>query len=107
MAIELTNFEELENKYYGKPGSAKREKYELEYRKEVFGYLIKRIRERKNLTQEELAQRLNMDKSYISRIENHQKKMRLDTFLKVLKAMDAKVELRVDFDGDKEKLNLL
>ena len=69
--------------------------------------MVKRLRERKKLTQDELAQRLGMDKSYISRIENNQKQVRLDTFLKVLKALDAKVELRVDMDDMKEKVNLI
>ncbi|CAN5313754.1 helix-turn-helix transcriptional regulator [soil metagenome] len=107
MALKLTKFEDLEDKFFGLPGTTKREKYELEYRKAVFGELVKRLRERKNLTQDELAQRLGMDKSYISRIETNQKQVRLDTFLRVLKALDAKVELRVDMDDMKEKVNLL
>jgi HTH-type transcriptional regulator / antitoxin HipB len=107
MAIQLTDFNDLKDKHYGKPGTAAREQYELGFRKEVFGLLVKRLRERKNLTQDELAMRLGMDKSYISRIENNQKQVRLDTFLKVLKALDAKVELRVDMDDMKEKVNLI
>ena len=107
MAITLTNFKDLEDKYFGKIGTSKRDRYENGYRSEIYSLLIKRLRERKKLTQDELAQRLNMDKSYISRIESNQKQIRLDTFLKVLKALDAKVELRVDLGDTKEKVNLI
>lgn len=35
------------------------------------GVVLRELRESNNITQKELALRLNVDKSYISRLENH------------------------------------
>jgi HTH-type transcriptional regulator/antitoxin HipB len=67
---KLTNWDDhLDNKY-GKVGTPTRDKYEEEFEAFKIGVLIQEARKRKNLTQEELAQKVGTTKNYISRIEN-------------------------------------
>src|SRR5215831_14719481 len=90
-SLKLTSFDALENKYYGKKGTSKREAYETAFNEELIGEIIKQIREKQNLTQDELAQLLNINKSNISKIENNLKSIRMDTFFRVIEALNTKM----------------
>src|ERR1035437_7490307 len=79
--------EELEEKYFGKQGTANREQYETQVKLEAIGELLKQTREDSNLTQSQLAKKLGIDKTYVSKMENNLKTQRLDTIIKVLKAL--------------------
>jgi len=101
--LKTIPFTELENKYFGKKGSAKREIYETELQEEIIGELIRQAREKQHLTQEELADRLGINKSNISKMENNIKSIRVGTLIKVLKVLNAKVSLHVEFSSKKRK----
>jgi DNA-binding XRE family transcriptional regulator len=94
---KLTSFEELENKHYGQRGSLKREAYENAFKEELIGELIKQIREKQNLTQDELAALMNINKSNISKIENNLKSIRMETFFRVLEALNTKMTIKLEF----------
>ena|SRR5215831_11527092 len=96
-SLKLTSFESLENKYHGKKGTAKRETYEIAFKEELIGEIIKQIREKQNLTQDELAQSLNINKSNISKIENNLKSIRMDTFFRVIEALNTKMTIKLEF----------
>jgi HTH-type transcriptional regulator/antitoxin HipB len=96
-SLKLTSFEALEDKYYGKKGTAKREAYETSFKEELIGEIIKQIREKQNLTQDQLAQILNVNKSNISKIENNLKSIRMDTFFRVLEALNTKMTIKLQF----------
>ena len=55
------------------------ENYEAGYLEFKIGVLLRQAREEAGLTQEEVAQRLDTQKSAISRIENHAEDIRLST----------------------------
>lgn len=80
----LTSFANHLDKQYGKRGSKKREVYEREFETFKLGVLIQEMRERKNLTQEELAEKCGTTKSYISRIENNASDIRLSTLMRIV-----------------------
>lgn len=50
----------------------------------TIGLLIKEARQEKGITQEELAQRVGTTKSYISKIENNVKEVRLSTLQRIV-----------------------
>jgi HTH-type transcriptional regulator/antitoxin HipB len=80
---KLTNWDDhLDNKY-GKVGTPTRDKYEEEFEAFKIGVLIQEARKRKNLTQEELAQKVGTTKNYISRIENNASDIRLSTLMRI------------------------
>jgi Uncharacterized protein conserved in bacteria len=96
-SLKLTSFEELETKHYGKKGSPKREAYETAFKEELIGELIRQIREKQNLTQDQLAALLNINKSNISKIENNLKSIRMETFFRILEALNTKMTIKLEF----------
>lgn len=80
----LTSFTDHLDKQYGKRGTAKREAYEQEFEAFKLGVLIQEMREKQNLTQEQLAEKCGTTKSYISRIENNASDIRLSTLMRII-----------------------
>lgn len=81
----LTSFGEHLDKRYGKRGTKSREVYEQEFEAYKLGVLIQELREKQNLTQEQLAAKCGTTKSYISRIENNASDIRLSTLMRIIK----------------------
>ena len=76
--------DQFKEKNYGKRGTAKRDKLEAGYENFKIGSLIHDARLEKGLTQEELADKVGTTKSYISKIENNIKEVRLSTLQKIV-----------------------
>ena len=81
----LTSFGDHLEQQYGKRGTKKREAYEQEFEAFKLGVLIQEMREKQNLTQEQLAQKCGTTKSYISRIENNASDIRLSTLMRIVR----------------------
>ncbi|GAA4420908.1 helix-turn-helix transcriptional regulator [Nibrella viscosa] len=87
---------EFKDKYYGKPGSAKREELEAGYETFRLGALLHEARLEKGLTQEELAEKVGTTKSYISKIENGVKEVRLSTLQKIVElGLGGRIQLSI------------
>ncbi len=69
--------------------------YESGYQKFKIGIILKLAREEAGLTQEELAKKINVKKSAISRIENHAKDIKLSTLEKIAKGLGKKLKIEV------------
>lgn len=80
----LTSFADHLDKQYGKKGTSKRETYEQEFEAFRLGVMIQEMREKKNMTQEQLAIKCGTTKSYISRIENNASDIRLSTLMRII-----------------------
>lgn len=100
--LKTKTFDELQDKYFGKKESKKRKAYEAEFQAEKISEFLKQARVSMNYTQAQLASKLGIDKSYISKIENNVKSQRVDTIVKVLKALQAKMFIRIEV-GDISK----
>ena len=101
--LKVTPLEKVKEKHLGKRGTPEREEYETELKLEVIGELLKQAREHQNLTQAQLAKRMGINKSNISKMENNIKSIQFDTFLKVMKALSAKLTVRLELDGRSKK----
>ncbi len=99
--------EELETKYFGKMGTPKRDAYETQIQLDLIGELIKQTRERNNLSQAQLAKKLGMDKTYVSKMENNVKTQRLDTIIKVFKALKGQLFVRVGAGEAMKEIELI
>jgi ribosome-binding protein aMBF1 (putative translation factor) len=75
---------EFKDKHYGKTGTEKRDELEAGYEQFKLGALIHEARLEKGMTQEQLAIKCGTTKSYISRIENNVKEVRLSTLQKIV-----------------------
>jgi len=80
----ILTLEQFKDKHYGKRGTSKREKLEEGYENFRIGALIHEARIVKGLTQEELAEKVGTTKSYISKIENDVKEVRISTLQKIV-----------------------
>jgi ribosome-binding protein aMBF1 (putative translation factor) len=80
----IITLEQFKDKHYGKRGTAKREALEAGYENFKIGVLIHEARLEKGLTQEELAEKVGTTKSYISKIENNIKEVRLSTLQRIV-----------------------
>ena len=89
------------DKHIGKRGTSKREAFESELRIDLLGQAIKRARQERNLTQEQLGELVGVQKAQISKIENSVKNARFETILKVFDALGAKVNFNVELNKQK------
>jgi len=80
----VTTFDEMLDKKYGKKGVAKRDKWEQDFEAFRIGALLEDARLKMGMTQEELAEKCGTNKSYISRIENNASDIRLSTLMKII-----------------------
>lgn len=94
--MKTYDFDTAKDKYLGKRGTEKREKYEDELRLDLIGYAIKQARKERNLTQEQLGKLVGVQKAQISKIENNLTDARFETILKVFKALNAKISFNVE-----------
>ena len=72
------------------------ENYEVGYLEFKIGVLLRQAREAAGLTQEEVARKLNTQKSAISRIENRAEDVRLSTLRKYARAVGKKLHFSVE-----------
>ena len=93
--------DELTDEYIGKQGTSDRDAFHSELKAEVIGYAIKEARLKRNLTQSQLGELVGVQKAQISKIENSISNARLDTILKVFKALNAKVNFKVELLNEK------
>ena len=75
---------QLIDEEYGKKGTPKRRKFDAGYESFKLGAMIQEARVEKGLTQEELAEKCGTTKSYISKIENDIKEVRISTLQKIV-----------------------
>ena len=105
----FVSHDEQKDKVYGHKGSEAREKYEKDFKTELIGDFLKKLRKSKNLTQEQLAEIMKIDKSYISKIENNLKETKIGTIRRYVEALKvSKMSLKLEFDnGNSETLQLI
>jgi HTH-type transcriptional regulator / antitoxin HipB len=99
--LRIYTLEETKDKYLGKVGTEKRDKFEYELRLDLLGEMIRQTRQERNLTQTQLGELIGVQKSQISRIERNAKNVTIETILRVFKALKAKVNFNVELmDGE-------
>jgi len=92
----LVSLDQYIEQQYGKRGTSKREKFESGYENFRIGFMLQQARIEKGLTQEELAVKTGTSKSYISKIENNVKEVRISTLQKIIEAgLGGQLELAI------------
>lgn len=85
-------------------GTQSRDVYEYELKMDLLGKMVRITRKERNLTQEQLGDLIGVNKSQISKIENNANSARIDTILKVFKALKAEINFNVKVDDKKLKI---
>ena len=81
---KLTSLENFIDIKVGKIGTEQREQFENEYDTFKLGVLIQQARQKKGLTQEQLAKLAGTNKSYISKLERNLKDIRFSTLQRII-----------------------
>lgn len=97
--FKTVSLDTLIDKHIGEIGTEKREAFENELRTDLLGQAIKKARQERNLTQEQLGELVGVQKAQISKIENSVKNARFETILKVFDALGAKVNFSVELNN--------
>jgi ribosome-binding protein aMBF1 (putative translation factor) len=80
---DATTFDELLDIKYGKPGTEKRDEFEMKAKAFIVGEMVKEERKKAHLTQEDLAKKTGTKKSYISRLESGKIDIQISTLFKI------------------------
>lgn len=92
--IKVYSQEEALDLTLGVKGSPERDTYDAKVEKYLVGLAIRRAREAKKLTQEQLGNRIGVQRSRISSIEKGVN-LRLSTLRRIFSALEMKVDLNI------------
>ena len=95
---------EMKDKYIGKVGTEDRDTYEYELNMDVLSRIIKKARQERNLTQEQLGKLIGVQKAQISKLESSANSATVETLLKVFKALKADIHFNVKLEENFVKL---
>lgn len=89
--MNLKTLDELNDSIWGPVGTPERDKMEADLKQHLQAYhvgeAIKKMRQAQNLTQEELGERIGVQRAQISRLEKGKSVITLPTMGKVFKAL--------------------
>ena len=89
--MNMTSLDILTDEVFGKVGTSKRDAMEKQLKEEVNAYFvgetIRKMRQDQNLTQEELGERVGVQKAQISRLEKGKSVITLPTMSRIFQAL--------------------
>lgn len=97
--IKSYSLDEMKDKYIGKRGTGARDKYEYELSMDVLGTMIRKARQERSLTQEQLGKLVGVQKAQISKLESSANSASIDTIMKVFKALKAEIYFNVRMEN--------
>ena len=85
--MKLYSEENVLDMVLGKPGAVARDLYEEDMSAFIMGETIRKVRQSRNLTQEELGALIGVKKAQISRLERGYNNMTISTISRVFRAL--------------------
>lgn len=94
--MNTKTLEQIKTDYYGEVGTPDRDRLERELEALRIGFKIRSAREKMNMTQEELAQRINKKRTFISKVENDGENITLKTLFDIVeRGLGGKLDIQV------------
>lgn len=94
---DISHWSEIKDRVYGKEGTERRDNLDREVESFRIGLLLKKARESRNMTQEELGQLVDKKRTYISRVENNGSNITLSTLFDIVeKGLGGKVNISIE-----------
>jgi len=88
---------DLFDRKYGKKGSKNRGEFEQKAEAYMVAELVKESRKKAHLTQQQLAEKLNVKRTYISKIERASSDVRISTLRKIIETgLGGKLKISVE-----------
>lgn len=95
--METKSWKEIKDTVYGVKGTERRDELERDFGGFKIGLQLKKAREEKQLTQAQLAERIEKKREYISRIENNGSNLTLKTLYDIVeKGFGGKVKIEIE-----------
>ncbi len=104
-SLKTYTLAEMKDTYIGKRGTKARDQYEYELSMELVSQMIKKVRQERNLTQEQLGKLVGVQKAQISKLESSANSATIDTIIKVFKALKASIYFTIKVDEEILKLH--
>lgn len=96
--MNTKSLDQLKTQYYGEVGTPERDRIERELEALRIGFKIRSAREQLNLTQEEVAQRINKKRTFISKVETDGENITLKTLFDVVeRGLGGRLKISVEF----------
>lgn len=94
---KIKTWSKIKDDVYGKKGTTRRDDLDREFQSLSIGLLLREAREKKNLTQNQLAELIYKKRTYISRVENDGSNLTLKTLFDIVqKGLGGKVNISID-----------
>ncbi|MGV8093207.1 MAG: helix-turn-helix domain-containing protein [Mangrovibacterium sp.] len=95
--MNTKSWKDIKDDVYGKKGTTRRDELDREFESLKIGLLLRKAREEKNLTQEQLAELVDKKRAYISRVENNGSNLTLKTLFDIVeKGLGGKVKISIE-----------
>ena len=95
--MSTKSWKEIKDDVYGKKGTERRDELERDFESFKIGVLLRKAREEKQITQSELAERIDKKRTYISRVENNGSNLTLKTLFDIVeKGLGGKVNIQIE-----------
>ena len=94
---DIATWSQIKDQVYGEKGTERRDNLEREAESFKIGLLLKKARESRHMTQEELGKIIDKKRTYISRVENDGSNITLSTLFDIVeKGLGGKVRISID-----------
>ncbi len=95
--MNTKSWSEIKDSVYGEKGTQRRDELEREVESFRIGLLLKKAREDKHLTQQQLGNLIDEKRTYISRVENNGSNLTLKTLFDIVeKGLGGKVKISIE-----------
>ena len=95
--METKSWKDIKDTVYGKKGTERRDELERDFESFKIGLLLRKAREEKNLTQEQLGELADKKRTYISRVENNGSNLTIKTLYDIVeKGLGGKVKITIE-----------
>ena len=87
---------ELLDAQYGATGTESRRAFEDEAKAYYYGVILRDRRKQLKMTQQQLAEKVGTQRSYIARVEGGKADIQMSSFMRILSALGIGIELRMN-----------
>jgi len=95
--MNTKSWSEIKKDVYGEKGTERRDELDRDFESFKIGLLLRKAREEKQLTQEQLATLINKKRTYISRVENDGSNVTIKTLYDIVeKGLGGKLNISID-----------
>ena len=95
--MNTKSWSNIKDKVYGEKGTERRNNLEREVEPFKIGLLLRKAREEKQLTQQQLGTIIDKKRTYISRVENNGSNLTLKTLFDIVeKGLGGKVRISIE-----------